>query len=179
MIEVDNFPPPLQHTRSSGGDKATKNQQNTPTQTRGRCSRSQPAATSADIEKVAFLMPRVLKTLASESEVTSLWWSQLGIIAGGLSGEVSLWPTDDSADGGLCHLGEPVHRSIHILAVLSVCNIGSLIISCSLDGSICQWDGADISEALPTGISDPLQVFPLFWTILFSLALCPVRLFSF
>jgi WD40 repeat protein len=106
-------------------------------------------------------MPRVLKTLASEGEITSLWWSDLGLIAGDLSGEVSLWPTDNSTDGGLCHLGEPVHRPIHTLAVTSVCSIGPLIISCSLDGSIFQWDCSETSKPLSTTISDPFQVFPL------------------
>jgi WD40 repeat protein len=107
-------------------------------------------------------MPRVLKTLSAEHEVTALWWGKLGLSVGDMSGFVYLWPTDDAPTGGLCHLGEQRRYLPHSLAVSSLCDLGPLLISCSLDGSISRWDSrSDTFGRIGERISDPVRVYPL------------------
>jgi WD40 repeat protein len=82
-------------------------------------------------------MPRVLKNLPTREEVTALCWAEFGLVAGDISGSLTIWPTDDTAKGGVCHLAASIDPlRVHSLAVCSLCAIGVSVISCGLDNAV-------------------------------------------
>jgi WD40 repeat protein len=49
----------------------------------------------------------------------------------------------------------------HKLAVSSICSIADFVISCSLDGSLIQWDpGSQAHRRIAESIPDPIRVYP-------------------
>ena len=106
---------------------------------------------------------RVVKTISiEETEVTDIYWNTKGLAAGALNGSVLFWPTDETSNGGMCHIGEMSEYSNHSLAVTSVCNISDYLISCSLDGSISKINlsNSQTTFILPE-IKDPCIISPI------------------
>jgi WD40 repeat protein len=81
-------------------------------------------------------MPRVLKNLPTQEEVTALCWRKPGLIAGDILGGISIWPPTVQSEGGVCRLGEPHRYEVHHFAVCSVSSIGMSVISCGLDNAV-------------------------------------------
>ena len=80
---------------------------------------------------------RVLKNMsANDSIVTALYWSNLGLVAGTINGEIIFWKRDLGKEGGLSHLSQSEIFQVQKMAISSVTTIGNKIISISLDGSI-------------------------------------------
>ena len=80
---------------------------------------------------------RVIKCLSqSDEEITSLFWSDVGLLAGTIEGSIHIWPTDKTPNGGLCFLGEPYTVSHSSLAVSSICTNSSTVFFTTLDGEL-------------------------------------------
>ncbi|KAH0786017.1 hypothetical protein GPJ56_010074 [Histomonas meleagridis] len=105
---------------------------------------------------------RVIKTISLEdTEVTSIFWSSKGLVSGALNGSVLYWPTDDSPNGGMCHIGEMKEYSDHSLAVTSVCIVGDYLVSSSLDGKISKIQISDSKISSISSIKDPCVLSPI------------------
>ena len=81
---------------------------------------------------------RFIKKLNIKNTIkTALYWSDLGLICGDITGHIYIWKKDDSQKGGLSHLSSDAQDfPAHKMAVSSLTSIGTNIISISLDGTI-------------------------------------------
>lgn len=106
---------------------------------------------------------RIIKSVGTnENPVISVYWNEKGLVAGGFGGMVHFFPTDESPEGGLCHLGEITSQKVHKLAVNSVCIVDNYIVSSALDGTviITNISGLEHTRILED-IEDPTIVCPM------------------
>ncbi|OHT04640.1 hypothetical protein TRFO_27776 [Tritrichomonas foetus] len=108
-------------------------------------------------------MLRAIKDLSAEDvEVSAIYWNKKGLFGGDLNGRIHIYETDNSNEGGLCHLGKIQSYDAHSLAVTSIACISNLVVSCSLDGSIYKYNlGTGENEKIAENINDCFILCPV------------------